>query len=152
MVSGDSIGSNELDLSSDEQTRKQGWAMHYVMQQITLSKSNCTAPNSCVRQWNVRYKESYDSVESAQTTIYLCVGVIVSKQVKVKIYRTIILLVVLYGCETWAPTLRGERRLRVVVNGVLRRIFGPKKDEVTGEWRKLHNKELYDLLTRYSGD
>ena len=53
--------------------------------------------------------------------------------------------VVLYGCETWLLTLREERRLTVFENRVLRRIFGPKRDEVTGEWRKLHNEELNDL-------
>jgi len=53
--------------------------------------------------------------------------------------------VVLYGCETWSLTLREERRLRVFENRVSRRIFGPKRDEVTGEWRKLHNEELNDL-------
>jgi hypothetical protein len=53
--------------------------------------------------------------------------------------------VVLYGCETWLLTLREELRLRIFENRVLRRIFGPKKDELTGEWRKLHNKELNDL-------
>jgi len=58
------------------------------------------------------------------------------------IYRTIILPVVLYGCKTWSLTLREERRLRVYENRVLRRIFVPKRDEVTGEWRKLHNEEL----------
>jgi hypothetical protein len=62
---------------------------------------------------------------------------------KVKMYRTIILPVVLYGCETWSLKLREECRLRVFKNKVLRRIFGPKRDEVTGEWRKLHKKELY---------
>ena len=51
----------------------------------------------------------------------------------------------LYGCETWSLTLREERRLRVFENRVLRRIFGPKRDEVTREWRKLHNEELNDL-------
>ena len=66
---------------------------------------------------------------------------------KVKIYRTIILPVVLYGCETWSLTLREERRLRVFENRVLRRIFGPKRDEVTGEWRKLHNEELNNLYS-----
>jgi hypothetical protein len=55
---------------------------------------------------------------------------------KIKIYRTIILHVVLYGCETWSLTLREERRLRVFENRMLRRIFGPNRDEVTGEWRK----------------
>ena len=59
----------------------------------------------------------------------------------------IILLIVLYGCETWSLTLREERRLRVFENRVLRRVFGPKRDEVTGEWRKLHNEELRDLYS-----
>jgi hypothetical protein len=63
----------------------------------------------------------------------------------IKIYRTIILPVVLYGCETWSLTLREEHRLRVFKNRVLRRIFGTKRDEVTGEWRRLHNEELYEL-------
>ena len=63
------------------------------------------------------------------------------------IHRTIILPVVLYGCETWSLTLREERRLRVFENGVLRRIFGPRRDEVTGEWRKLHNEELNSLYS-----
>ena len=67
------------------------------------------------------------------------------KNIKIKIYRTIILPVVLYGCETWSLTLREERGLRVFENRVLWRIFGPKRDEVTGEWRKLHNEELNDL-------
>jgi hypothetical protein len=55
--------------------------------------------------------------------------------------------VVLYGCETWSLTLREERRLRVLENTVLRRIFGSKRDEVTGEWRKLRNEELNDLTS-----
>jgi len=62
-----------------------------------------------------------------------------------QIYRTIILPVVLYGYETWSFTLREERKLRVFENMVLRRIFGPRRDEVTGEWRRLHNKELNDF-------
>ena len=57
----------------------------------------------------------------------------------------VILPVVLYGCDTWSLTLREERRLRVFENRVLRRVFGPKRDEVTGEWGKLHNDELNDL-------
>jgi hypothetical protein len=59
-----------------------------------------------------------------------------SKDIEIKIYKTIILPVVLYGCETWPLTLR-----------VLRRIFGPKRDEVTGGWRKLHNEELHNLYS-----
>jgi len=70
---------------------------------------------------------------------------LLSKNLKVKIYRTIILPVVLYGCETWSLTLRGEKKLRVFENMVLRRIFGRRRDEVTGELRRLHNEELNDL-------
>ena len=69
-----------------------------------------------------------------------------SKKLKIKIYRTVI-LPVLYGCETWSLTLREERRLSVFEKRVLRRVFGPKKDEVTGDWRKLHNEELSDLYS-----
>jgi hypothetical protein len=68
------------------------------------------------------------------------------KNLKIRIYKTIILPVVLYGCETWSLTLREEHRLRVFENRVLR-IFGPKRDEVMEEWRKLHNKELRDLYS-----
>jgi hypothetical protein len=64
-----------------------------------------------------------------------------------RIYKTTILPVILYGCETWSLTLREEHRLRVFENKVLRRIFGPKRDEVTGGWRKLHNEELRDLYS-----
>jgi len=70
---------------------------------------------------------------------------LLSKNLKIKIHRTIILPVVLYGCETWSLTLREERKLGVFENMVLRRIFGPRRDEVTGEWRRLHNEELNDL-------
>jgi hypothetical protein len=69
---------------------------------------------------------------------------------KIRIYKTIILPVVLYGCETWSLILREEHRLGVFENRVLRRIFGPKRDEVTGEWRKLHNEELHDLYSSSS--
>jgi hypothetical protein len=72
---------------------------------------------------------------------------LLSRNVKVKIYKTIILPVVLYGCETWSLTLRGELRLRVFENRVVRRIFGSKRDEVTGEWRKLHTEELHNLYS-----
>jgi len=68
-------------------------------------------------------------------------------RLKIKIYRTIILPVVLYGCENWSLTLREERRIRVFENRVLRRVFGPKRDEITGEWKKLHNEEFSDLYS-----
>jgi hypothetical protein len=70
------------------------------------------------------------------------------KNVKIKIYRNIILPVVFCGREIWSLTLREERRLRVFENRVLRRVFGPKSDEVSKEWKKLHNEDLND----YSGD
>ena len=72
---------------------------------------------------------------------------LLSKNLKIKIYRAIILPVVLYGCETWSLILREEMKLRVFENMVLRRIFGPRRDEVTGEWRRLHNEELNDMYS-----
>jgi len=68
-----------------------------------------------------------------------------SENIRIKTNRTIILPVVLYGCETWSLTLREERRLRVCENRALRRIFRTKRDEVTEEWSKLHNEVLSDL-------
>jgi hypothetical protein len=70
---------------------------------------------------------------------------LLSKNTKIKIYRNIILPAVLCLCETWSLTLREEHRLRVFENRVLRRIFGPKRDELTGEWRRLHIEELNHL-------
>jgi hypothetical protein len=72
---------------------------------------------------------------------------LLSKNVKIKIYRIIILPVVLYGCETWSLTVRETRRLIVIENRMLRRIFRSKRDEVTGEWRKLRNEELNALYS-----
>jgi hypothetical protein len=80
---------------------------------------------------------SYHSVQSLLSSRLL------SRNVKFKIYKTIILPVVLYGCETWSLTPREEHRLIVFENRVLRSIFGPNSDEVTGEWWKLHNEELH---------
>jgi hypothetical protein len=78
---------------------------------------------------------------SLQNLLSFC---LISKNLKIKIHITIILPVVLYGCETWSLTLRKEHRLRVFENVVLRKIFGPKR-EVEGSWRKLHNDELHSL-------
>jgi hypothetical protein len=75
---------------------------------------------------------------------------LLSKNVEIKIHRTIILPVVLYGCETWSLTLREKKKLRVFKNVVLRRIFGPRRDEVTGKWRRLHNEELNDLYCSHN--
>jgi len=73
----------------------------------------------------------------------ICSGRILFKVVN----NHMILPLVLCGCETWSLTLREERKLRVYENMVLRRIFGPRRDEVTGEWRRLHNEELNDLYS-----
>ena len=75
---------------------------------------------------------------------------LISKNLKIKIYRIIILPFVLYGCETWSLTLREEHRLKVFENKLLRGIFCPKRDEVIGEWRRLHNEELNDLYCSLS--
>ena len=78
--------------------------------------------------------------------IFLLSSSLLSKKLKIKIYRTIILPVVLYGCETWSLIMREEHRLRGFENRMLR-IFGTKRDEVTSKWRKLHNEELNDLYS-----
>jgi hypothetical protein len=93
-------------------------------------KSRLNSGNAC-----------YHSVQSLLSSRLLC------RNLKVKIYKTIILPVILYGCETWSLTLREEHRLRVFENRVLRRISGPKRDEVTGQWRKLHNEELHNFYS-----
>jgi hypothetical protein len=72
---------------------------------------------------------------------------LLSRNINVKIHKTVILPVVLYGCETWSVTLSQEHRLRVFENRVLMRIFGPKRDEVTREWKKLHNGKLHNLYS-----
>ena len=74
-------------------------------------------------------------------------SILLSENINIKIYRNIILPIVLHGCETSSLTMREECRLRVFENRVLRRIFWPRRDEVTGKWRKLHNEELNDLYS-----
>jgi hypothetical protein len=93
-------------------------------------KSRLNSENAC-----------YHSVQSLLSSRLL------SRNVNVEIHKTIILPVVLYGCETWSPILREEHRMMVFENRVLGRIFGPKRDKVTGEWRKLHNGEIHNLYS-----
>jgi hypothetical protein len=83
----------------------------------------------------------YHSVQSLLSSRLL------SRNVKVEIYKTIILPVALYGCETWSLTLREKHRMSVFENRVLRRIFGPKRDEISGEWRRLYIGELHNLYS-----
>jgi hypothetical protein len=80
-------------------------------------------------------------------TDIIVITILLSKSVKIKIHRTIILPVASYTCETWSLTWRDKCRLRVFENMVLRRIFGPERDDITGEWRTVHNKELYALYS-----
>jgi hypothetical protein len=98
--------------------------------------------NSIHEEIKSRFKSGNACYHSVQN---LLSSSLLSTSVKIKIYRTIILPVVLYGCDSWSLTLREECRLRVFKNGLLRRIFGPKRDEVTREWKRLHNKELHVL-------
>ena len=104
--------------------------------------TNLTNQNSIQEEIKSRLKLGNACYYSVQN---LLSSSLLSKTLKIKIYRTIILLVVLYGCETWFLTLREERRLRV-----LRRVFGPKRDEATEEWRKLHKEELRDLYSLHN--
>jgi hypothetical protein len=115
------------------------------VEQFKYLGTNLTNQNSIQEEIKSRLKlgsACYPSVQDLLSSSLL------SKNTKIKIYRTIILPAVLYGCETWSLTLREEHRLRVFENRVLRRIVGPKKDGVTGEWRILHNEELNDLYSK----
>jgi len=103
-----------------------------------------TNQNSIAEEIKSRLKSGNGCYHSVQN---LLSSRLLSKHLKIKIYRTIILPVVLYGCETWSLTFREERKLRVFENMVLRRIFGSRRNEVTGEWRRLHNEELNDLYS-----
>ena len=103
-----------------------------------------TNQNSIPEEIKRRLRPGNACYHSVQNPLSLS---LLSKNLKIKMYRTIILPVVLYGCETWSLTLREKRKVRVFENKVLRRIFGPRRDEVTGEWRRLHNEELNDLYS-----
>jgi len=106
--------------------------------------TNLTNQNSIQEEIKSRLKSGNACYHSVQNRLS---SSLLSKNLSIKIYRTIILPFVLYGCKTWSLTLREERSFRVFENRVLRRIFGPRRDEVTGEWRKLHNEELNDLYS-----
>src|SRR5215469_4832864 len=123
----------KIDNSSIERVEEYKYLGTIVTDQNSIQeeiKSRLKLGNAC-----------YHSVQNLLSSRLL------SKHLKIKIYRAIILPVVLYGCEAWSLKLREEHRLRVFENRVLRRVFGPKRDEVTVEWRKLHNEELKDLYS-----
>jgi hypothetical protein len=101
-------------------------------------------PNKYNKEIKRRLKLGNACYHSVQNLLF---SGLLSKDIKIKIYRAIILPVLLYGCETWCVTLSEQHRLRVFKNMVLRNICGPKGGEVTGEWRRLHKKELYSLYS-----
>ena len=104
--------------------------------QFKYLRTTLTDQNSIAEEIKNRLKSGNACYHSVQN---LLSSRLLSKKLKITIYRTVILPVVLYGCETWSLTLREERKLRVFENRVLWRIFGLRRDEVTGEWRRLHN-------------
>ena len=112
------------------------------MEEFRYSGTTLTNQNSIQEEIKSRLMSGNVCYHSVQNIISAS---LLSKNKKIKIYRTIILPVVLYGRETWTLILREECRLRVFENRVLRRIFGPKRDEIRREWGKLHNDELSDL-------
>jgi len=121
----------------DNSTFERVEGFKYLGTILTNQNSNAEEIRSRLRSGNA----CYHSVQNLLSSRLL------SKTLKIKTYRTMVLPVVLYGCETWSLTLQEERKLRVFENMVLRRIFGPRRDEVTGEWRRLHNEELNDLYS-----
>ena len=105
--------------------------------------TNLTNQNSIAEEIKNRLRSGYYCYHSVQNRLS---SRFLSKNLKIKIYRTIILPVVLYGCETRSLILLEERKLRVFENMVLRRIFEPRRDEVTGAWRRLHNKNIVRVI------
>jgi len=120
---------------------KKNFRLNYLHRYLGTTLTN---QNSIAEEIKSRLRSGSACYHSVQN---LLSSRLLPKNLKIKIYRTVILPVVLYGCETWLLTLREERKLRVFENMVLRRIFGPRRDEVTGEWRRLHNEDLNDLYS-----
>jgi hypothetical protein len=106
--------------------------------------STLTDQNCILEEIRSRLNSENSCYHTFQNLLSSC---LLSRNVKIKIYETIILPVILYVCETLSLTLREGHRLRVFENRVLRRIFGPKRDEVTVGWRKLYNEELHSLYS-----
>jgi hypothetical protein len=150
MTSHENPKKKTLVLASQDQNAEQNGNIHIgnksfeTMEHFKYLGTTLTDQNSIHEEIKSRLKSGNACYHSVQN---LLSSSLLPKNVKIKIYRTIILPVVLYGCESWSLTLREECRLRVFENRVLRRIFGPKRDEVRGEWRRLHNKELYAVYS-----
>jgi len=122
-------------MNIDDSTSKRTEELKYV-------RTTLTHQHSIQENITGRLKTGNVCCHSVQNLLF---AVLLCKNIKVKIYRIVILPVVLYGCETWSPTLREERRLRVFKKWVPRKIFGAKRDEDTVEWGKLHNEGFNDL-------
>ena len=133
-MSGEQYAWQSHDIKIDNSSFERVEQLKYLGTTLTDQNSIQEENMSQMKSGNVCY-------HSLQNLLF---SSLLSKSIKIKIYR-IIILPVLYGCETWSLTLREECRLRVLKNRMLRRIFGPKKDEITGERRKLHNEELNDM-------
>jgi hypothetical protein len=114
------------------------------VEELKYLEATLTNRNSVHEEIKSRLKSGNAGYHSVQN---LLSSRLLSKNTKIRVYRTVILLVVLYGCETWSLTPKEEQRLRVFENRVLRRIFGPKNDEATGDWRRPYNEELSDLYS-----
>jgi hypothetical protein len=112
------------------------------VEQFKYSGTTITHQNSIQEEIRSKLKSGNAGYHSVQNLLPLN---LLSKNIKIKLYRTIILPIVLDECEKLSLMLKEERILRVFQNRVLRRIFGPKRDEVTGKWRKLHNEDLNNL-------
>jgi len=117
-----------VSTASSELSRENNFFL--VETQVKIQNSISEEIKSRLRSGNA----CYHSVKNLLSSRLL------SKNLKIKIYRTIIVPVVLYGCETWSLTLWKKRKLKVFENMVLRRIFGPRRDEVTGDWSRMHNE------------
>jgi len=122
---------------TDNSTFKRAEEFKYLGTTSTNQNSIAEEIKSRLKSGNACYHSEQNCLSSR----------LLSKSLKITIYRTVILPVILYGCETWSLTLREERKLKVFENRVLRRIFGSRRDEVTGERRRLHNGELNDLYS-----
>ena len=114
------------------------------MEEFKYLGTTLTDQNSIPEEIKSRLRSGNACYHAVQNLLF---SRLLSKNLKIKIYRTIILPVVLFGCETWSLTLQEERKLRMSENMVLMKIFGPRRDDVRGEWRSRHNEELNDLYS-----
>ena len=112
------------------------------LEEFKYLRTSLKNENSIQEEIKSRLKSGNACYHSVQN---LLSSSLLPKNLKTEIYRTLILPVVLYGCETWSPTLREEHRLRVFQYRVLRKLLGAKRGKVPGEWRKLHNETINDL-------